>query len=106
LAAASLKRFGANSRLLEPPRHLVMFDQDSLRALLERTGFTGIELLVEPRRYEFVVNQSRMMELGVDPHSTNDAVAPTELQSLSNAPIGKADPNAEIITMIAFKAKS
>jgi SAM-dependent methyltransferase len=103
LAAASLKRFGANSRLLEPPRHLVMFDPDSLRALLERTGYIDIDLVSEPNDHASVINQSRMIELGIDPHSMDDNVWPTEILAVPTAPMDTSNPSAEIISIIAFK---
>ncbi len=43
LLGASHEQFGPDCRLLEPPRHLVMFTPDALRATLQQAGFTGIE---------------------------------------------------------------
>jgi len=76
IAAASLDRFGSNSRLLEPPRHLVMFDPDSLREMLSRAGFTQITLLRQSDSYPFVNYQSWMMENGFDPYSSPDTIVP------------------------------
>ncbi len=45
LGASGLKRFGANWRGLEVPRHLVLYDQRSTNALLIRVGFRDVEFL-------------------------------------------------------------
>jgi SAM-dependent methyltransferase len=49
LEAEGLKRFGADWRGLEPPRHLTIFDAGSLRAALRAAGFERIALL-PPKR--------------------------------------------------------
>jgi SAM-dependent methyltransferase len=42
LQGASNNLFGADSRLLEPPRHLVMFTEKTLDMVMRQAGFTGI----------------------------------------------------------------
>jgi SAM-dependent methyltransferase len=78
IAAASLDRFGVNSRLLEPPRHLVMFDPDSLTEILSRAGFTDIKLLRQTVSHPFVHHQSWMMENGFDPYASPDSIVPAK----------------------------
>jgi 2-polyprenyl-3-methyl-5-hydroxy-6-metoxy-1,4-benzoquinol methylase len=78
MAADSLKRFGANSRLLEPPRHLVMFVPGSLRALLERTGFSSVAQLPHEGGHDSIFRLSWKMENGLDPYETPDDLVPED----------------------------
>ena len=43
LEAQGHRRYGADWRALEPPRHLVLFTPDSIRKALATAGFAGIE---------------------------------------------------------------
>ena len=106
--ALSLHRFGSNSRLLEPPRHLVMFGASSLKSVLEKVGFQDVELLVPARLkdHNYVFNQSWMIEQGLDPSITPTSVVPSEIKSMSTAMYQRHASkyeNAEIITMIGIK---
>lgn len=53
--------FGAAWRGLEPPRHLVLFDQPSLTATLGAAGFSGVEFHAHPAVTTFIWEQSRMI---------------------------------------------
>jgi 2-polyprenyl-3-methyl-5-hydroxy-6-metoxy-1,4-benzoquinol methylase len=108
VAASSIHRFGSNSRLLEPPRHLVMFDTESLRAILETTGFQQVTQpgVPEFNAHDTVFRQSWMMEQGLDPHATPHSLVPDEVKSASRAAYRctkAAYERAEIITLIGTK---
>lgn len=70
--------YGRDWRGLETPRHLVIFNRESLTAALEQAGFTDIRF---PRRlYPFrgISHMSRRMAAGLDPYASDgaDRVAP------------------------------
>ncbi len=107
IAAASLDRFGSHSRLLEPPRHLVMFDTKSLRAILIATGFQNVSLIPQTGAGDFAIfEQSWMMENGIDPYSS-DAKSIPEYQELiaRGVDMGGASKSerSEFITMTGAK---
>jgi SAM-dependent methyltransferase len=106
IAAASLERFGSNSRLLEPPRHLVMFDPKSLRSILGRAGFQKIELIPQSRRFDFVFEQSWMIENGIDPNASDVSSIQNYKDSFKSSIKTDAlptDDKADIITMTGSK---
>lgn len=107
-SALSLKRFKENSRLLEPPRHLVMFDLASLTSLLQQTGFVNVEFKAPPkiRHHNFMFGQSWMIEQGLAPYETSENVVPAEILTEARAAFnaeGGAREYGEIITMTAEK---
>ncbi len=81
LDGASHTRFGADCRLLEPPRHLVMFTPATLRAALQTAGFVEIRRVpVEnPAPAHFAASwliASRIDHRGTNvPAPTHDVVA-------------------------------
>jgi 2-polyprenyl-3-methyl-5-hydroxy-6-metoxy-1,4-benzoquinol methylase len=106
--ALSLHRFGSNSRLLEPPRHLVLFGTKSLKRALEKAGFQHVELLAPAsiKDHDYVFDQSWMIEQGLDPSLTPATLIPAEIKSTSTEMYQRHDSkyeNAEIITMIGIK---
>jgi 2-polyprenyl-3-methyl-5-hydroxy-6-metoxy-1,4-benzoquinol methylase len=106
LAAFSLRRFGIHSRLLEPPRHIVMFNEKSLGTLLAEIGFREITILrsreFEDKENSFIDSQSWMIEQGLDPYATPFSTVPRELQSFSaTASLGVGEP--PVVTIIAVK---
>jgi 2-polyprenyl-3-methyl-5-hydroxy-6-metoxy-1,4-benzoquinol methylase len=108
IAAASLSRFGNNSRLLEPPRHLVMFDEGSLAKLLERVGFSDIRLIRNAGGDDFVFDQSWKIENGLDPGATPDSVVPADERGsvMSNTIAAAGDvSSASVIVMTGSKAE-
>jgi predicted SAM-dependent methyltransferase len=108
IAAASLKRFGSNSRLLEPPRHLVMFDPDSLQLILERVGFVEVKLLPQADGHSFVYSQSWMMENGFDPYASSDQIIPEQERrtfELGTRSLPSQAKTVEIFTMTGRRPK-
>jgi len=55
------KVFGRAWRGLEPPRHLVLFNQGSLHHQLRGAGFEAIRFLLHPGVSEYMWSQSRMI---------------------------------------------
>ena len=108
LKAQSILKFKENSRLLEPPRHLVMFDQASLTAVLERVGFIKLQFhsLPEIRYHNFMFCQSWMIEQGLAPYETDESIVAEKVLSEAKAAFdaaGGTDEYGEIITMTAEK---
>jgi SAM-dependent methyltransferase len=108
IAAFSLQRFGANSRLLEPPRHLVMLDSQSLKILLEKAGFKNVQLLPTPdsSNFNYVCYASWMIEEGIDPGKTSLSLIPKDVRLATDAmrcSHERTAENAEFVTMIGTK---
>ena len=68
--ALGLDRFGPFWRGLEPPRHLILFNRESLHRALEGAGFKAIEDLPQPSVVEGVWTMSDRIARGADPHAT------------------------------------
>ena len=61
------EKYRANWRGLEPPRHLILFNHESLMLLLERVGFEKIEILPENPVIPAVFGASEAIQAGEDP---------------------------------------
>jgi 2-polyprenyl-3-methyl-5-hydroxy-6-metoxy-1,4-benzoquinol methylase len=100
-----VQRYGVHWRGLEPPRHLVMFNERSLRLACERAGFGGVALLPPQLDAQFFIGQSEAMQRGEDPY----AIGATQRRAARR--LGRqwdrdamANPLlAESLTMVAFK---
>lgn len=97
-------RYGRNWRGLEPPRHLVLFTWSSLKSLLERAGFIGIE--PAPWRPEFkplaiASRQIAALETQLDlNHAVQSVMAETRY---AEAKARKLPESREFITFTARK---
>jgi hypothetical protein len=72
LGALGLRTFGENWRGLETPRHLSLYDFDSLERLLLGEGFVDVELHPAEEAALFYFRQSDAMRRGLDPYATTD----------------------------------
>jgi len=61
-------RFQSNWRGLEPPRHLVLFNRQSLHAALKQVGFTDVKDAAQPSPCFFMYSSSERMRHGLDPY--------------------------------------
>lgn len=61
-------RFRSNWRGLEPPRHLVLFNFQSLRTALALAGFSDINYLPQPSPSAVMYAMSHRIEQGLDPN--------------------------------------
>lgn len=68
IRALGHSRFQENWRGLEPPRHLVIFNSESLRNALIEVGFTEIKDLPQPSPCDGIYAQSHRIRDGLDPH--------------------------------------
>jgi 2-polyprenyl-3-methyl-5-hydroxy-6-metoxy-1,4-benzoquinol methylase len=96
-------RYGPNWRALEVPRHLVLFNIDSLHRALKAVGFGKIELQPYFPLCESVFAASEAMARGRDPHTS---VLSSEGRRAARGAERKArlDPGArEFITMKAWR---
>ena len=69
-ASLGHKRYGRHWRGLETPRHLVMFNESSLRETLKRAGFRGSVHIgaSPPWAPSFYFDASRAIRVGENPH--------------------------------------
>lgn len=61
------EKYGVNWRGLEPPRHLMLFNQQSLTLLLNKAGFQRIEIMPHNPVIPTVFGASEAIEAGEDP---------------------------------------
>lgn len=105
LAALSHEHFKKNAFLLDPPRHLVMFDGVSLTALLSKIGFAGTtamppSLLDQKNFY----GGGWMTSQGYDPMSASPLDVPVKAEVLKTyAQASVSFNDAEVVTIIATK---
>lgn len=63
------KKYKHNWRGLEPPRHLHIFNWDSLINLLKKSGFNSIEKIINNKNYPNLAEKSSALSKGIDPYS-------------------------------------
>lgn len=98
------KLFGRHWRGLEPPRHLVLFNWNSLEGLLREVGFGRIERLRRSGVYPTLAAKSRAIRDGVDPEAVGKPT-PSVLMADTLREIGSIFDyrRAEFITLLAEK---
>lgn len=106
LDGASNVTFGIHSRLLEPPRHLVMFGANTLKCLMEKIGFVRVERVPthNPSRHIFL--QSWAIANDYDPQSVDWNDLPESLQHQAHTTeriYSGISPSADTITLIGYK---
>jgi len=95
--------FKGNWRGLEVPRHLGLFNLDSLSNALNDVGFINAEVLPYRRLCKGIYNQSAAISAGVDPFSEHKAKAPFGLVEGSEE-LAKVDVDKrEFIILKAIK---
>ena len=82
--ALGLTRYGPAWRGLEPPRHLVLFNRESLRQALDGSGFGSIEELAQPSVVEGIWTMSDRIARGVDPYA-EEPVSPAASKEIQVA---------------------
>jgi SAM-dependent methyltransferase len=108
LNGASHARFGADSRLLEPPRHLVMFTPDALRAALQTAGFVDIARLPMENPAPSLFAAGWMIASRIDPAAANAPTPPPEIIAAGLDAKGRfsgVSDEAEVFTMIGFRPR-
>ncbi|MDA8378541.1 MAG: class I SAM-dependent methyltransferase [Planctomycetia bacterium] len=80
LEGASNRVWKENSRLLEPPRHLLMFDVNSLKHLFLECGFKKVQQLAIPNINRFIYTQSHAITMSCDPESAQWQDLPESLK--------------------------
>jgi SAM-dependent methyltransferase len=95
--------YGRDWRGLEAPRHLVIFNRESLTNALSRSGFEDIRM--HPRMDTFPTTwlESRRMAAGVGPMGPEPAVAKQSTPSLRHKLRAISGPRAEFLTATAMK---
>lgn len=106
LEGASNRIWKENSRLLEPPRHLVMFDVKSLKRLFRECGFITVQQLSVPNINPFIYTQSHAIAMGRDPEAAQwqDLPAPLKRQAVREEKMYSGiSPFSDAITFEGFK---
>ncbi|WP_312283962.1 class I SAM-dependent methyltransferase [Candidatus Igneacidithiobacillus taiwanensis] len=106
LDGASNRVWKGNSRLLEPPRHLVMFNVNSLNGLFLKCGFKNIQQIPIPNINRFIYTASYSITMGSDPESAQWQDLPASLQRQAVQEEKKysgISPYTDAITFVGFK---
>ena len=106
LDGASNRVFKENSRLLEPPRHLVMFDVKSLKQLFLDCGFTHVRQIPILNINRFIYTASHAIDMGSDPESAQwqDLPDPLKRQAVREGKLYSGiSPFSDAITFEGFK---
>lgn len=109
LSALSQSRFGKNLRLLEAPRHLVMFDPVSLDGLLRKGGFKDVVSLPPSfldQDYSYRSGWALAQNLNYDPMSLPEVPSSIEAEILATYERASSNHNlAEFVTIVATKPR-
>ncbi len=106
LNAASIARFGSSSRLLEPPRHLVLFEVSTLADMLNRAGFVKLQQRPLENPSAFVYSSSWAIAGGYDPSQCTLDDLPHDVQleaKRDRRAYSGIHPRGEFITVTAYK---
>jgi SAM-dependent methyltransferase len=106
LEGASNRIWKENSRLLEPPRHVIMFDVNSLMRLLLDSGFKTVRQLPTLNISRSIYNASYAMEIGRDPETAqwHDLPEPLKQQVMQEEIMYSGiSPFSDAITFEGFK---
>jgi SAM-dependent methyltransferase len=102
LAAIGLQTFGENWRGLEAPRHLSLYDFDSLSRLLAAAGFEDISLLPAEEAALFYFRQSDAMRRGLDPYAAGEPDPAVDAAAAAANERARLDPGlSESLTVTA-----
>lgn len=99
-AALGHAQFGTDWRGLEPPRHLVLFNYESLGRLLEATSFSDVRSRPQPWIAADMWRKSERMRLGGDPYDHSIAFPRDFEASIPDPALIPAD-RTEYVTMTA-----
>lgn len=109
LNGASTAVFGADSRLLEPPRHLVMFTPETLARVLKQAGFVNIARLPVENPAPMMFSAGWKIMNRHDPIAPDGPAPPPGIiaagRDAKRRHSGMA-PEAEVITMVGFRPRN
>ncbi|HUW98176.1 MAG TPA: methyltransferase domain-containing protein [Acidiferrobacter sp.] len=107
LEGASNRAWMENSRLLEPPRHIIMFATNSLKRVFLECGFKHVRQLPTPNISRFIYTASYAMVAGCDPEMAQwqDLPQPLKRQAVrEEKQYSGISPSSDVITFEGFKA--
>ena len=102
-------RFGADWRGLEPPRHLVLFNNNSLEKALNGAGFIDIEHKPCLRQAAWFYQSSLRIAHGQDPYDANAITLPLTLRiaaKIADFKAAAAPSRCETIVVTAKRPES
>lgn len=103
IASEGHRLFGASWRGLEPPRHLVLFNHESMRNALSIAGFSEVKIQPYSLLCNAIFGASKAISEGSDPYSELSRNGPSDMVKQSER-IAKSDPlRREFITVKAWK---
>lgn len=103
--ALGLRRFGADWRGLEPPRHLVLFSNSSLKRALRETGFVTVKYTSQPNAVTGIYEMSEQVRRGADPYAAHRSPIAFQIEMTVVKLIEWLSPRRrEFIAMTARKA--
>lgn len=105
VASRSSMRFGSSWYSLDPPRHLVLFNWDSLKMLIGEIGFKCIRSVARCDQYANVVAKSRSISRGEDPEASHKSLLRDHMEALLfDLTSGVSRGDSDFITLVARKS--
>lgn len=105
VASRSSMRFGGSWYSLDPPRHLVVFNWDSLKMLIGEVGFECIRSVARNDQYANIVAKSRSILIGEDPEVSHKPLFRDHIEALFlELTLGVAGGSSDFITLVARKS--
>lgn len=99
------QRFRESWRGLEVPRHLVLFNWESLFQLLLNNGFSQIKSFTRPTPYRFMAGQSRAIQKDLDPYRQGKPALRDKVHAVRMEVLGfLGTSKTEFITLHAQKS--
>lgn len=96
------RRFGPHWRGLEPPRHLVLFNWESLQMLLRQVGFHAV--IPKPRSvYTFIASASKAIRTGTGPDERVPSLMDRIAGQIHSMRLLVSHRDSEFITSLAHK---
>jgi 2-polyprenyl-3-methyl-5-hydroxy-6-metoxy-1,4-benzoquinol methylase len=103
--AVSHRQFGPYWRGLEPPRHLLLFNKESLRATLLKAGFRSARFIAIPEAADWLSNQSNRIANGQDPN-TGQQVSDPPAKFEPRPDSSVSDGTEDFLTVVATQLPS
>jgi len=103
IASEGRQLFGANWRGLEPPRHLVLFNLESMCSALSAAGFSEVKIQSYRPLCDAIFSASKAISEGIDPYSASRRKESSCMVKKAER-IARRDPaRREFITVKAWK---
>ncbi|MFK5950590.1 MAG: class I SAM-dependent methyltransferase [Methylococcales bacterium] len=103
IMAEGHRKFGENWRGLEPPRHLVLFNQKSIKKVLDLAGFSEVEIQLYRPLCQDTFKASKAIADDLDPYSDDIKSVSSSILKIAEQKARANPERREFITVKAWK---